>query len=1021
MDQREALCAGTELILQDKHCIIDKEVGRGSNAIVYQGRYPDGLNTKEWHTVLIKELFPYHPHGAIFRDNDNSIVCRDEGTSIWNEHLQSFKNGNRIHIRMVNSFPTDIGSNIDTYLCNNTYYTLLGFNGGRSMLEDQRSGNLPLRRLAVRMAHLLEALACFHQSGYLHLDIAPDNIVLLGSGNRERVMLIDYNNVYTIAFLNEEPGFFSVKAGYTAPEVRSGNLYSISQASDLYSVAAVFFQCLTGSALTPYQTSRPAPPDVSGAPCLVDQPDTVQSMVRQILTRGLAALPRRRYQTTTEMLQDFEELIDRIDGVGITHCSLWEAGRKSVFRLMRENAALSYLAQADDFFPVYVQRASGETEAIEKCLRSLREPNAKNLILVGGGGAGKTTALLKFVLSSQANFAPDQPAVFYLSLYARRDNNIRLLDLLLENMHFKPETRSFEDARQTLTFLLDMPIRTSHGDLPTLVLLVDGLNEYNGPKAALLEDLHRLASLRGIRLLIADRGGEEKLPAEPVNILGLKSTDVTNILRSHGLVPPESQSLLELLRSPLMLSIFLRSAKAKDSQIIISTQEELLDTYFSALINKERRLLSEESDEYWLTDAAMRLVLPTIAEELRRRGRPLSDAELSPLIKRLFAMTRRNALLSKFGWGGRSAAIRGRVNTADEWYELVVHRILWKRLALLIRLDGERYQLPHDVIREHLADDFRRNVGKLRRRFTLIRTCRALSFLSMVIIIAVFWSIQTKKEAKPVPYDSESTLTVLSLGCSAYDCASRRTEAFHDMIAHLDPADSKGRNTVQLLYYEIIEDIDTVSNAILYDSETGGIKTYIYKAISKLLESGEEFADSGMALDEKNYLELIGLERKLAMDYAPMVEALHHIIDNSDNFSSDWLEAYYAKLEKMADLEAEYAGVLYHLAVAPNIITLLETDPSFSKAYSISEYQASHEPVSLSRDELILELHRLEENLEGLDGIKSAIRSDMNFINYRLGYLSGSQHEKRRNQLENISENADAEQEIGRIPVSWLR
>ena len=44
MDYRKALTAGNVLDFPGMSCTIETEIGRGSNAIVYRGSYPDRLN-----------------------------------------------------------------------------------------------------------------------------------------------------------------------------------------------------------------------------------------------------------------------------------------------------------------------------------------------------------------------------------------------------------------------------------------------------------------------------------------------------------------------------------------------------------------------------------------------------------------------------------------------------------------------------------------------------------------------------------------------------------------------------------------------------------------------------------------------------------------------------------------------------------------------------------------------------------------------------------------------------------------
>lgn len=76
MDQRIGLKPGTELPFPGMACVIERCVGCGSNAIVYEGAYPDALNPRLRHRVLIKELFPYDAGGHIWR-GEKQQICMD--------------------------------------------------------------------------------------------------------------------------------------------------------------------------------------------------------------------------------------------------------------------------------------------------------------------------------------------------------------------------------------------------------------------------------------------------------------------------------------------------------------------------------------------------------------------------------------------------------------------------------------------------------------------------------------------------------------------------------------------------------------------------------------------------------------------------------------------------------------------------------------------------------------------------------------------------------------------------------
>ena len=269
-----------------------------------------------------------------------------------------------------------------------------------------------------RLLGILDVLETFHRSGFLHLDISPDNILLIGDGRRERITLIDYNSVHTLWEIRQgEAVYYSLKDGYTAQEVRAGKLAEIGYPADLYALTAVFYRMLSGQDLSILQTVRGQAPDVADRSCLAAMPDTVRSMVRKILKRGLAVLVAKRYQTAEQMRADFQELQDRIEGKGITHPALWETGRANILRAIRQNPALEYIRQEEKMYPVLGETDCGETIALNTLMQRLVSAEGTSVFLLGSGGAGKTTALMRAAYLQPAKYSGGDPAVTYLSLY----------------------------------------------------------------------------------------------------------------------------------------------------------------------------------------------------------------------------------------------------------------------------------------------------------------------------------------------------------------------------------------------------------------------------------------------------------------------------------------------------------------------------------------------------------------------------------------------------------------------------
>lgn len=75
-----------------------------------------------------------------------------------------------------------------------------------------------------------------HQAGILHRDVRPENLILNSDGDTEQTMLVNFGAS------NGEPN--AQNAAYKAPEVLDG--YVPTSASDIFSLAAVAYEMLTG-------------------------------------------------------------------------------------------------------------------------------------------------------------------------------------------------------------------------------------------------------------------------------------------------------------------------------------------------------------------------------------------------------------------------------------------------------------------------------------------------------------------------------------------------------------------------------------------------------------------------------------------------------------------------------------------------------------------------------------------------------------------------------------------------------
>ena len=470
MDHRSSLPVGSELRFPGMTCRIDGYVGRGSNAIVYEASYRDATHQQQTHHVLIKELFPLDPHGRIRRGEDGRIQRDAEAGGLWQTHLLSFERGNEVHLQLLALRPDQLGGNMNTFPLNDTLYTILDDLGSRSLektLKGKPAGDL--RKAAGRCLRLLDCLEVFHRQNYLHLDISPDNVLLIGEGEQERVMLIDYNSVHSIDEIrNNAAVYYSAKEGFTAPEVRTGMYRNISFCTDLFSVTAVFYAMLLGKAPSLLQLNRKNPPDAQDSPLLADAPSTVREQVKKIMRRGLCALPEKRYPSCDAMRKDLSELLNRLDGFGVSHAALWEAGRRSVLRLVKQNPSLAYLEKESELYPLRVTwEETGQSSFLEGFMAAASVPGGLPVLLEGIGGSGKSTALLRTVLSAAPAYSARNPAMMYISLYHWKDSSGHgILDRILRELRFDAQTRTVEEARHVLAEQLGKPILYKEKNVP---------------------------------------------------------------------------------------------------------------------------------------------------------------------------------------------------------------------------------------------------------------------------------------------------------------------------------------------------------------------------------------------------------------------------------------------------------------------------------------------------------------------------------------------------------------------------
>ncbi|MCG2622440.1 serine/threonine protein kinase [Arthrobacter sp. I2-34] len=133
-----------------------------------------------------------------------------------------------------------------------TSYLVMELVDGEDLRRRLASGPLPGPDVAQIGADLADALAYIHQQGVIHRDIKPANILLSGgeTDTRHHPKLTDFGVARMLnATVATTHGATIGTANYLSPEQALGE--EITPATDVYSLALVLIECLTGEQAFP--------------------------------------------------------------------------------------------------------------------------------------------------------------------------------------------------------------------------------------------------------------------------------------------------------------------------------------------------------------------------------------------------------------------------------------------------------------------------------------------------------------------------------------------------------------------------------------------------------------------------------------------------------------------------------------------------------------------------------------------------------------------------------------------------
>jgi serine/threonine-protein kinase len=255
--------------------VIERALGRGGMATVYLAE-----ERKHSRRVAVKVLHP--------------DLARSLGTERFLREIRIAAGLSHPHIvPLIDSGEAD----------GNLFYVSVYVPGGSLRDRLNRERTLPLGD-ALRVAREVgSALESAHRNGYIHRDVKPENI-LLAEGH---ALLADFGVAFACFADSGEPitavGLAIGTPEYMSPEQASGER-DLGVASDVYSLACVIFEMLTGE--PPFHGPNPratmamhvtkTPPSSRAS-----RPELPVSLDR-VLAKALAKSPEERYASVGDFL-----------------------------------------------------------------------------------------------------------------------------------------------------------------------------------------------------------------------------------------------------------------------------------------------------------------------------------------------------------------------------------------------------------------------------------------------------------------------------------------------------------------------------------------------------------------------------------------------------------------------------------------------------------------------------------------------------------------------------------------------
>jgi serine/threonine-protein kinase len=136
-------------------------------------------------------------------------------------------------------------------------FTVMEYVNGATLFDvmaSQPGKGLPVLRALSILSDIVQALDFLHANKIVHRDMKPSNILLTHEGQREIAKVTDFGLAKVFAVnVAKTAGLAGASLGYAPPEQYEKGNRRVTERTDVFAVAAIVFEMLTGHRAFPYR------------------------------------------------------------------------------------------------------------------------------------------------------------------------------------------------------------------------------------------------------------------------------------------------------------------------------------------------------------------------------------------------------------------------------------------------------------------------------------------------------------------------------------------------------------------------------------------------------------------------------------------------------------------------------------------------------------------------------------------------------------------------------------------------